>query len=130
MACCGMKREKGRPFLAQVLFLGAAALAFALAVVVVHVLAPFLRSARDGRVPLARAGWSFLGRTGARALDTPFLVDPLLRCRVSGRAYPLSATLAGLCYRYFNVLLLAALCATVYGLVVLGQGVFAIGGAS
>ena len=51
-----------------------------------------------------------------KILDQPFLFDSSLRCKVSGRMMPFSTPVAGTVYKYFNLIILAMLLFSFFGL--------------
>jgi hypothetical protein len=120
MACCGAKHVTGtwqdRPGGARSLPLETARFVLECLVAVLAVagvLATSLASAsvRRQRAPFLLAVGERLTRSWKRVLDTPFLVDGRVRCRVSGALYARSEAVAGAVYRHFYVLVLGAVTA-------------------
>ncbi len=106
MACCGARptSDNGRRYFPlELLRLVLEGVLSGLAIAVVYAASPLsrkiARKSREFALALLRS-W----RESAReVLDTPFLFDSSLRCRVSGRLYARSEALAGAAYRYFNL---------------------------
>lgn len=116
MACCGGKGavegDGGRRFFpVELLRLAVNAVFSALFLFLVHLAALVSAEARRQAPALREAVAGDLSRSFSDVLDTPFLVDGRHRCRLSGRLYPVSETLAGGLYRYFNLLVFGALVA-------------------
>lgn len=119
MACCSARRTTGlangtgpsRPFLLDLLLLVLGVCAGAIGIVLVVFLCPISPWARRQRVRFITAVTDTWKASGNRLLDTPFLVGPAGRCRVSSALYGLSKPTAGFVFRYFNVLLVTALSA-------------------
>jgi hypothetical protein len=121
MACCGAQgsgeAERTLPFpLALILLSGSAVLSL-VALVGLGAVSPFSREARASFLPLAGGARAFLAASGNRMLAQPFLVSGPDRCRITGRLYPISETLAGMLYRYFNLFVLGFLGLAIAGIV-------------
>lgn len=128
MACCSARRVTGRawegngpgrPFLVELLLLVVGLVLGSVGIALVFLLLPFTAWARRQRVRFVAAVTDSWKASVNRLLDTPFLVDPTRRCRVSSSLYGWSKPAAGFVFRYFNVLLLWAL-----------AGIAALGGAA
>ena len=125
MACCSARRTTGRanegtgpgrPFLLELVLLVLGVVLGTLGIMTVVALCPVSAWARRQRARFIAAVKDSWRAAGNRLLDTPFLVGPSGRCRVSSVLYRWSKPTAGFVFRYFNVLLLS-------GLAVLGSAV-------
>jgi hypothetical protein len=124
MACCALKKQKKQLMILPVLlfflsmiFGGAIVLLLSMGGLFSRALAEKRDRARDLLKELLRG-------LKTKILGHPFLFDSSLRCKISGKMMRHSTLLAGAVYKYFNLIVLAAL---LFSLFSLFQGARALG---
>lgn len=111
MACCALRKGKKQLmiaplFLSMVVLLGGGLLLLLLSLV--GVVSVSWRRRRDRAFKTIK---QLLTGLSEKMLNDPFIFDSTVRCRVSGRLLSWSSPVAGLVYKYFNLILFGILLA-------------------
>jgi hypothetical protein len=124
MACCALKKQKKQLMILPVfLFLLSLVIGGSL-VLCLSIAGLFSRTLAEKKDRVLRLLNELLGGLKTKILNQPFLFDSSLRCKISGKMMRRSTLVAGAVYRYFNLIVLAALLLSLLSLV---QGAKALG---
>jgi len=114
MACCALrKRKKQLMILPVFLFLLVGAFG-GLLIGILTVGSLFSRSIATKKLRALKTFKQLESGLIDKILNEPFLFDSATRCRVSGRLMGLSSWLAGVVYKYFNLIVFGALILTCF----------------
>ncbi len=111
MACCALKKGKKQLMIAPLLLSLAVLLGGGLLILLLSLAGLVSTSWRRRRDRALKTVKQLLAGLGDKMLNDPFIFDSTVRCRVSGRLLSWSSPVAGLVYKYFNLILFSILLA-------------------
>jgi len=119
MGCCALKKGEKQLMVFPLLILLAVLLFGGLFVMVLTLTGIFSSAWRRRRDRALKTIRILLASLFDKMLNQPFIFDSTVRCRVSGRLLSWSSPVAGLVYKYFNLI--------VFGIILTASGLL-IGG--
>jgi len=112
MACCALRKRKKQLMVVPLGLLTAVTLVGGLAIGFFALAGLVSRGFARRRDRARKTVKQLTDGLKDRILNEPFLFDSTVRCKVSGRLMGYSTPLAGLVFKYFNILVFAATAAS------------------
>ena len=109
MACCALKKQKKQLLIFPVFLLTVTFIFSVIVITPLLIAGVFIHEVREKRDRSFKLFMELIKGLINRILNEPFLFESTIRCKISGKMMKLSNRMAGVVYKYFNLILLSFL---------------------